>query len=258
MVRNRVIALILVYLQLVFATPRGSGDGGTVVTLTTTSGTTVTIPANGTATQSSIQPAVTSSVPLISIPPLPNATTCMPIMFTWQVTPSTINMTNADVRLTIVNDGVERPASQPSASISLPSTGREPDSLDNIITRCVTNNTALSSGFYNWTAVTVPAGWYKLDLCTTSDSSNSLRGISAHSERFFVMAGSNTSCVHSNMSTPAQANSRFTSGALAGTVAGSVVGAAALLGAFLLPRLWRKGVPGHKAWQEKHGLYKLF
>ncbi|KAF8515876.1 hypothetical protein JB92DRAFT_3114590 [Gautieria morchelliformis] len=267
------IWLILLFLRPVFAGAETSSGGGSTdgdsddggagavasVALTTTSGTTVTLAANGTSTQTSIEPAATSSAPFITFPVMSNATTCMPVTFTWQVTSSATNVTNMDVRLTVSNDDVQQTA-PPIINASTPVTAVQPtgpDSPAQVINRPVTNQTALSSGSYNWSSVTVPTGWYILYVSLLSGYQND---VAVHSQQFFVMAGSNTSCVFPNISTSSvQSQSHLSPGALAGTVVGSVVGAAALLGAFAIPRLWRRGVPGHKAWQAKHGgLYQVF
>jgi len=226
-----------------------TGDAGTNTSLAR---------ANASSTFTSMYPTVTPVAPAIRFSMPSNATTCTPVTFQWQVVPPSSNATNITMRLLITNDGVQQsaPYSWSSSTTTMQHSRRQLPST--VISRDLANKTSMSLGSFRWPAVTVPEGWYILE----ASPENAFRsGIASQSAQFFVTAGSNTSCVDPDVSTApvSDSHTQLSPGALAGTVVGTVVGLMALLGAFALPRLWRRGVPGHQAWKEKRGgLYRLF
>ena len=259
--RSTIWIASIMFLQPAFADMGKDGNGGVSITITSSPTVTVTVSAsedsNGPSTQTSIQPAVVPSLaPCISLCTPSNATTCMPVTFQWQATTSPCNMTTMDIRLLITNEGVQQVATTlyTSSSITTQFTEQAPAIF---ISRDVTNRTASALGYFTWSAVTVPAGWYTLDASLSSDYSS--RTI-AQSAPLLVTAGSNTTCVYATgLTLAAQSHTSMSPGAIAGTVIGSVVGAVALISAFVLPRLWRRGVPSHQAWKNKHGrLFTVF
>lgn len=143
------------------------------------------------------------------------------------------------------------------------------------------NATVVTSGELTVPALTLPQGWYVLavksdftvfvGLDGSSNSSNMLSSNTSQthliirSSPFYVTNKGNTSCIPSALIKIAQQNQNMnistlplSSGALAGTIVGCIVGVAVLVGACLLPRVWRRGVPGHKAWKGKGKLYHVF
>jgi len=201
----------------------------------------------------SAQPTTASSGSSVAAPPitfvqLSNVTTCTPMMLSWQFHPVSLNATdlNEAMQLVVTNINVTQSASSNSSSSDIPSPLA---SLS--IREIISNHTAMSLGTLNWKAVSVPEGWYIIVARPVNPTQ-----LPVGSAKFFVATGSNTSCIDSSF---LKAGSTLSAGALAGTVVGSVVGVIVVLGAFRLPRLWRRGVPGHKGWTDRRGkLYDVF
>ncbi|KAF8520168.1 hypothetical protein BU17DRAFT_89164 [Hysterangium stoloniferum] len=196
----------------------------------------------------SAQPTTAPSNSSIAAPPmtfvqLSNATTCTPMMLSWQ--PISLNATDSHEGMQLVVTNINVTQSAPSNS----SSSDTPPALASLsIQEIISNHTAMSSGTFNWTAVSVPEGWYIVIARPEYPMQ-----LPVGSAKFFVTTGSNTSCIDSSF---LKGSSTLSAGALAGTVVGSIVGVIAVLGAFIIPRLWRRGVPGHKAWMDRRG--KLF
>ncbi|GJJ12234.1 hypothetical protein Clacol_006475 [Clathrus columnatus] len=155
-----------------------------------------------------------------------------------------------------LNPQIPQPSHVPKSPISLP----------------LMNKTAITSGQLTLPALTVPPGWYvfaaKGDFTVAINPNGNLsEGVSnagnstqAHliirSTPFFVTDGGNTSCVPPSLLQIAQQNQvnhiptlPLSPSALAGTIVGCIVGVIVLVGACILPRIWRRGFPGHKAWE---------
>ncbi|KAF8590479.1 hypothetical protein K439DRAFT_91959 [Ramaria rubella] len=262
--------LVLLFLQPLHA---DKGKGGSAVTggssvvstfsSTSTNDVGTVVPTSSpiaSPTHSSVVPSSTHSSPVITFLAPSNATTCMPVTFQWHVLSPSTNIT-MDMYLQITNNGVPQAAPSNSSPPSVTSVATQPGrrQLPTFeISRDITNQTAMSTGSFNWSAVNVPPGWYILEASPIPTNGGEPVTLSA---RFFIMEGSNTTCVYPGVLPPttSPSHSHLSSGALAGTVVGTVIGVTVLLGAFVLPRLWRRGVPGHQAWKHKHGgLYRLF
>jgi len=240
------------------ATSPMSSPSSTTTTTTTAVSSVFPAQANSSSTSTSMYPSVTPPAALHFSTPL-NATTCTPAKFQWQVIPPSLNTTNMTMHLLITNDGVQQaaPSSWPASTTATMYPARR-QLPSNVVSRNITNKTSMASGSFSWPAVTVPEGWYILE---GSHVNAGRSGIASQSGQFFVSAGPNMTCVYPDVSTvpSSDVHTQLSPGALAGTVIGTVVGLAALLGAFALPRLWRKNIPGHQAWKEKRrDLYHLF
>lgn len=134
-----------------------------------------------------------------------------------------------------------------------------------------------------WNHVDVPVGAYVAVAFDTQRTT----GINAQSLPFFVLNGSNTSCLNTITSTSLHQTSTFpptsstsstsavqtssvaemtpmpgglSSGALAGTVAGVIVGVLLLLLAFTFPSFWRHSLPRRQSSRASRpgGPYLLF
>lgn len=168
---------------------------------------------------------------------------------------------NSDGADTTLNPQIPQASHVPKMAISLP----------------LSNTTAITSGQFTLSALALPQGWYvfaaKSDFTVPvnlSSSDNSSSNVTQthliiRSPPFFVADMGNTSCVPPALVQIAQQNQDqnaptlpLSSGALAGTVVGCVIGVTILAGACLLPRFWRRGVPGHKAWIGRRKLFHIF
>ncbi|KII89249.1 hypothetical protein PLICRDRAFT_175462 [Plicaturopsis crispa FD-325 SS-3] len=226
------------------SSPSATSTGSSTNTSRPPPTTTVTSTSSTTPSSASppLPPTPTPSSPTIQLTTPSNVTTCQDMTLSWSYVGS------GGVPLTISVDGVPP--------------------QNNTVSHTLTTTTPSTDQRFSWTPVDVPEGQYTISATDTPHTF----GIAAKSQPFFVVAGSNVSCLTGSSSSStapsptasstatrtSPASRPISKGDEIGVIVGVIAGILLLVSAFVVPRI-RKWLARRRAVRSRQeGPYYLF